>query len=95
VEIPLKEFFSPVDAAQLVDGIFLPLHHIRSRADWGIGDFATAKKAMDFSHAMGFHFLQFLPVTYSAAFHSPYSVASSKALDPEYANVESSLKRVL
>jgi 4-alpha-glucanotransferase len=90
-EIPQREFFSPVDAAQLVDGIFLPLHHIRSCADWGIGDFVTAKKAVDFSHAMGFHFLQVLPVTYSAAFHSPYSVASSKALDPEYANVEALL----
>ena len=87
VDLPDRAFFSPVDAARLVDGIFLPLHHIRSREDWGIGDFATAKKAIDFSRAMGFHFIQFLPVTYSAAFHSPYSVASSRALDPEYASV--------
>jgi len=89
--MPVQEFFSPVDAARPVDGIFLPLHHIRSCEDWGIGDFQTARKAVDFSRTMGFHFLQFLPVTYSAAFHSPYSVASSQALDPEYTSVEALL----
>jgi len=92
VAMPAPAFFSPVDAARLVDGVFLPLHHIRSADDWGIGDFATAWKAVDFCRAMGFHFMQFLPVTYSAAYHSPYSVASSRALDPEYASVPALLR---
>jgi 4-alpha-glucanotransferase/predicted trehalose synthase len=87
LNFPHQEFLSPIDAAQPVDGLFLPLHHIRTKSDWGIADFETAKAAIDLGRTLDLHFIQFLPVTYSGAFHSPYSVASSLALDPEYASV--------
>jgi 4-alpha-glucanotransferase len=97
---PARErFFSPVEAGERVDGIFLPFHHTRSttndgedeRYDWGIGDFASARDAIDFASAMRFHILQLLPIIWSAAFHSPYSVLSPQALDPEYLGLPSLL----
>ena len=88
-------FISPVRVGGLVDGIFLPFHHMRSttvdpsdsRYDWGIGDFASARDGVDFAAAMGFHILQLLPIVWSSAFHSPYSVLSPQAMDLEYLGV--------
>ncbi|PXF55436.1 MAG: hypothetical protein C4B58_14990 [Deltaproteobacteria bacterium] len=90
-----KRFFSAVDAGELVDGIFLPFQHMRSitddpennRYDWGIGDFVSARDAVDFAATMDFHILQLLPTVWSAAFHSPYSVLSPQAMDPEYLGI--------
>lgn|GEM_PF-1629138 len=83
-EVPKKEFFSPIDAAIPVDGVFFPFHHMRHADDWGVGNFYTAKAAGDFAHAMGYHVMQDLPFTYSSAGNSPYSVLSALLLDPVY-----------
>lgn len=88
-------FISPVRVGGLVDGIFLPFHHMRSttsdpldsRYDWGIGDFVSARDGVDFAASMGFHILQLLPIVWSAAFHSPYSVLSPRAMDLEYLGI--------
>src|SRR5512143_478886 len=90
-----EAFVSPVRVGGLVDGIFLPFHHMRSttadpldsRYDWGIGDFVSARDAVDFVAWMGFHILQLLPIVWSAAFHSPYSVLSPRAMDLEYLGI--------
>lgn len=92
--LPAPALLLPPDAGRPVDGVFLPFHHIRSNTDWGIGDFHTAKMAVEFCSAMNLHLLALLPVTYSGAFHSPYSVASSRALDPEYMSIEALIENI-
>ncbi len=97
-----ERFFSPVEAGELVDGIFLPFHQMRSttddpnedRYDWGIGDFVSAYDAVDFAATMRFHILQLLPMVWSAAFNSPYSVLSPQALDPEYLGIPALLNEL-
>ncbi|MHC1742806.1 MAG: 4-alpha-glucanotransferase [Syntrophobacteraceae bacterium] len=95
-------FVSPVRVGGLVEGIFLPFHHMRSttadpfdsRFDWGIGDFVSARDGVDFAASTGFHILQLLPIVWSAAFHSPYSVLSPQAMDLEYLGIPDLINRL-
>ena len=41
---------------------------------------------------MGYHVVQYLPLTYSAAGNSPYSVLSRLMLDPLYAGIPAALR---
>jgi len=61
---------------------------MRSEEDFGIGDFETMKKMVDFHHETGQNVMQLAPFGISSAFNSPYSVASSRSIDPIYINIE-------
>lgn len=87
--------FQPVYAGIAQSGLFIPFHHDHSKTEdpyferyhWGIGDFASAKEGVDLISELGFNIRKILPVTWSAAFHSPYSVLSPEAFDPEYIGI--------
>lgn len=69
-------------------GTFIPFYQFRSRDDWGIGDFESMKRSVDLHKALGQNVMQFSPFPISSANNSPYSVASSRSIDPVYINVE-------
>ncbi len=72
-------------------GTYAPMFQMRSEEDWGIGDFVVMKKMIDLHSALGQNFIQMPPIPLSSASDSPYSVASSKSLDPIYINIRAFL----
>ncbi|MBN2144078.1 MAG: 4-alpha-glucanotransferase [Candidatus Aureabacteria bacterium] len=71
-----------------IDGTFLPLFYARDKNDLGIGDIQSLKKAVDLSFLLGQNIIQVLPLTISSSYESPYSVLSSRCLNPLYISVE-------
>jgi len=74
-------------------GTYAPLFQIRSEKDWGIGDFGTALDVVDLHKALGLTLLQIEPLNLSSAGNSPYSVASSRAIEPNRVDVEAAVAR--
>lgn len=88
-----KDFVSPVEWGQPLNGGFFPFHFQRSydpatnRGDWGVGDFETSMRTTDLYAELGFTVQQHLPLGWSGAFDSPYAENSSRAIDPRYISV--------
>ena len=74
-------------------GTYAPLFQIRSDRDWGIGDFGTAARTAELHRALGLTLLQIEPLNMSSAGNSPYSVASSRAIEPNRIDVEAAVAR--
>lgn len=72
-------------------GTYAPLFQLRSERDWGIGDFGTATDVVDLHKALGLTLMQIEPLNLSSAGNSPYSVASSRALEPNRIDVEAAV----
>ena len=73
-------------------GINVPVFSLRTNDTWGIGDFTTIKKLVDYAEIMGLKMIQLLPVndtlaTFTSKDSYPYSAISSFALHPLYLNV--------
>lgn len=87
--------FSPVYAGKIQNGLFIPFQHDHSQTEnlfdsryhWGVGDFSSSREGIDLVAKLGYNIRKILPITWSSAFHSPYSVMSIKALDPEYLGI--------
>jgi len=77
-----------------VDGTFIPLFYARSENDMGIGDIGSLFKAVDLCCELGHSVIELLPLTYSSAFNSPYSVLSSRLLDAIYIDIDDVLKKI-
>ena len=83
---------SPAAAGQRnVVGMYSPMFQERSERDWGIMDFDTMKEVVDFHHLTGQNAVQSPPMNMSSASNSPYSVASSRLLDPIYISIDALL----
>ena len=70
-------------------GIVAPLFSLRSEHDWGIGDFATLREAIDLVAEAEMHALQLLPIndttfTRDKGDSYPYNAISVDALHPIY-----------
>ncbi|MCW1915865.1 4-alpha-glucanotransferase [Luteolibacter sp. GHJ8] len=63
-------------------GLLVPVYALRRDGDYGIGDTAAVKEAIDFCADHGFSVLQILPVHETIGDHSPYNPISSRALAP-------------
>lgn len=74
-------------------GTYAPLFQIRSDRDWGIGDFGTAARTAELHRALGLTLLQIEPLNMPSAGNSPYSVASSRAIEPNRIDVEAAVAR--
>lgn len=70
-------------------GVVVPLFSLRSQSDWGIGDFGSLMKFIDWAADAGLHVVQLLPVndtTREGNWHDsyPYNPISTFALHPIY-----------
>jgi 4-alpha-glucanotransferase len=63
-------------------GLLAPVYALRREGDFGIGDTAAVKEAIDFCADNGFSVLQILPIHETIGDHSPYNPVSSRALSP-------------
>lgn len=63
-------------------GFLVPVYALRREGDFGIGDTAALRGAVDFCAENGFEVLQILPIHDTHGDHSPYCPISSKALSP-------------
>lgn len=63
-------------------GLLVPVYALRHAADFGIGDTAALKDAIDFAADQGFSVVQILPIHETIGDHSPYNPISSRALSP-------------
>lgn len=73
-------------------GTVLPLFSVRSESDWGIGDFGSLCKLIDWTAKTGQHVVQLLPIndttyTRTRSDSYPYNVVSVMALHPIYVDV--------
>lgn len=73
-------------------GIVAPLFSLRSEQDWGIGDFATLREAIDLVAEAEMHALQLLPINDTTFARDkgdsyPYNAISVDALHPIYADL--------
>ncbi len=74
-------------------GTYAPLFQMRSEGDWGIGDFGTARRTAELHRDLGLTLLQIEPLNLSSAGNSPYSVASSRAIEPNRIDVDAAVAR--
>lgn len=63
-------------------GLLVPVYALRHAADFGIGDTAAVRDAIDFAADHGFSVLQILPIHETFGDHSPYNPISSRAHSP-------------
>ncbi|MBN2143484.1 MAG: 4-alpha-glucanotransferase [Candidatus Aureabacteria bacterium] len=70
-----------------ISGTFMPLFYARDEDDFGIGDIGSLIKAVELSAHLGHHVLEILPINFSSAFESPYSVLSTKCFNTIYINI--------
>lgn len=78
----------PIDMMKTA-GVVVPLFSLRSDSDWGIGDFGSLTKLVDWAAEAGLHAIQLLPVndtTREGNWHDsyPYNPISTFALHPIY-----------
>lgn len=78
------QIFKNLFGKAIIDGTFLPIFYLRDKEDWGIGDINGLKKAVDLHYSLNKNIIEILPLNYSSAFESPYSVLSSKLLNSIY-----------
>ncbi len=75
--------------APRISGVTIPLFSLRSRGDWGIGQFTDLPACADLFRRAGQRLVQVLPAHELADGEtSPYGALSAFALDPIYLNVE-------
>ncbi len=70
-------------------GVAIPVFSIRSKSDFGVGDFYDVKDMVDWAVATGQSFIQLLPVNDTTMTHTwtdsyPYNANSTFALHPMY-----------
>lgn len=70
----------------------MPLFYARHANDFGIGDFKALLHLVRYCHQCGANLVEILPLTWSAAFNSPYSVLSSMCMDPVYLDISQLVK---
>lgn len=63
-------------------GLLVPVYALRHARDFGIGDTAALKDAIDFAAETGFSVVQILPIHETFGDHSPYNPISSRAHSP-------------
>ena len=86
----LPDFFEKGDK---VYGLPIQLYSLKSKTNWGIGDFSDLKQLVDIAHKIGASFIGVNPLT--ALFQdnpddaSPYFPSSRLFLNPIYVDVES------
>lgn len=73
-------------------GVVAPLFSLRSRTDYGIGDFATLRTAIDWASSTGLRVLQLLPINDTTFYRDwrdsyPYNAISVDALNPIFADI--------
>lgn len=80
----INEAFSKKSA-----GILMPLFSMRSSDDWGVGDFDSLDKWLDFFSDAGTGVVQILPINEMAPGQTcPYNALSGFAADPVYISVK-------
>jgi len=67
-----------------IDGTFLPLFYARDKDDLGIGDINSLFKSIKLTKLLNQNILEILPLNFSSAFESPYSVLSTKCFNTLY-----------
>ncbi|EKD28906.1 MAG: 4-alpha-glucanotransferase, partial [uncultured bacterium] len=77
---------------RVLDGTFLPLFYARDDNDFGIGDINSLYKAVDLTHNLKQNIIEILPLNYSSAFESPYSVLSSRCFNTIYISISKLLE---
>lgn len=103
VEIPTATAAGEVVAMELdqaffriwntkVAGTLVPVFSLRSRDNFGVGDFGDLKKMVDFVASTGQRVLQVLPINDTTTTHTwvdsyPYSCISIFALHPQYVDL--------
>ncbi|WP_367870959.1 4-alpha-glucanotransferase [Luteolibacter sp. Populi] len=63
-------------------GLLVPVYALRHAHDFGIGDTAAVRDAIDFAAEHGFSVLQILPIHETFGDHSPYNPISARAHSP-------------
>ncbi|MBI4267517.1 MAG: 4-alpha-glucanotransferase, partial [Chloroflexi bacterium] len=80
ISAPSKAYAPPDDPDNRLWGVFLPLYALRSRKNWGIGDFPELGEVIDFASNMGGKVVATLPLLASllngGADPSPYRPVS-------------------
>lgn len=70
-------------------GLLIPLFSMRSRTDWGVGDYAAMEKWLPWLASTGTKILQILPIHETGPGEDcPYAAMTAFALDPVYIAVE-------
>ena len=75
-----------------VSGVSFSFQEQRAEKGEGTGDFSIAKAVVDFAREMAMQVLQLLPFGWSGAYNSPYSEASSRAIDPRFVSVANAIE---
>lgn len=70
-----------------ISGTLLPVFYARDEEDFGIGDIGSLIKAVNLTASLNQNILEILPVTFSSAYESPYSVLSSRCFNTIYINI--------
>ena len=78
---------------QTMKGVAVPLFSLRSRDDFGIGEFADLPKLGDWCMANGLKIIQILPINDTTAHYDwrdsyPYNAISAFALNPVFLNLQ-------
>ena len=69
-------------------GLLLPVYALRRSGDFGVGDTAAVREAIDFTAGLGMSVLQVLPIHETFGDHSPYNPISSHALSPAFISLD-------
>lgn len=74
-------------------GVAIPVFSLRSKKNFGVGEFTDLKLLADWAKSIGLRLIQILPVNDTIANHGwsdsyPYAAISAFALHPVYINVE-------
>ncbi|HET9825664.1 MAG TPA: 4-alpha-glucanotransferase, partial [Chitinophagaceae bacterium] len=74
-------------------GVAIPVFSLRTKNDFGVGEFMDLKLLVDWAKAIGLKLIQILPVNDTVATHTwrdsyPYAAISAFALHPIYVNLE-------
>lgn len=70
-------------------GVLLPLSAMKTRHDWGVGDFGSLRAWTEFLAGLGVKFIQILPLQETAPGQNcPYSALTSFAVDPVYVQID-------
>jgi 4-alpha-glucanotransferase len=65
-------------------GILFPLFSLKTKNNFGIGEFPDIQLLIDWCNLTGHSVIQFLPVNDTGLFNFPYSSISAYALNPLY-----------
>lgn len=85
--------FNEGDHKPRVAGTVIPVFSLRHEEDYGIGDFGSLRRAVDWASEVGFHILQILPINDTTYYRDwrdsyPYNAISVDALHPIYIDLK-------